>query len=45
MGDVLYNKKIKKLKIGQIYRLIRPNWPKFGLIHPKFTGIVEVIEV
>jgi hypothetical protein len=38
-------KKIEKLKIGWFYQLIGPNLPKFGLIRPKFSRIVEVIEV
>jgi hypothetical protein len=45
LEEVLYSKTPKNQKIGQICRLIRPNWPKFDLIHPKFGGIVEVIEV
>jgi hypothetical protein len=42
LEEVLYS---KKQKISQIYRLIGPNWSKFGLIHQKFDGMVEVIEV
>jgi hypothetical protein len=34
-----------KQKNIRIYRLIGPNFSQFGPIHPKFGGIVEVIEV
>jgi hypothetical protein len=42
---MFYIVKIEKPKIDRIYRLIGPNLPKFGLIHLKFGGIVQVIEV
>jgi hypothetical protein len=45
IGGGFVQEKTEKPKIARIYRLIGPNWPKFGLIHPKFGGIVEVIEV
>jgi hypothetical protein len=45
IGGGFVQEKTEKPKIARIYRLIGLNWPKFGLIHPKFGGIVEVIEV
>jgi hypothetical protein len=37
-------KKSENQKLTEFTRLIRSNWSKFGLIHPKFSGIVDVIE-